>query len=135
MQQAGTVAGGAVTVLMEKDNANRYTSGGTAILAMNSLTMASGLPTGATGFSITGSAITATNAVGMKMWGTIVGPDVSPAEGVTNELVWVPPAGAPDYLVTTASVGASWLVNTYAGTTGPQWRWSAKWAVFPLTEL
>ena len=31
MMQAGTVAGGAITVLMEMDNADRYTSGGTAL--------------------------------------------------------------------------------------------------------
>ena len=36
--QAGTVGGGAVSVLMEIDNADRYTSGGTALLSQNCLT-------------------------------------------------------------------------------------------------
>lgn len=133
--QTGTVAGGAITVLMEKDNANRYTSGGTAATVMNSLTMGGALPTGASAFSRTGSAIVATDAAGMRMWGVTVGQDVSPAEGIPNELVWTPPAGAPDYLITTASLGASWLINTTAATTGATWLWSAKIAVFPLTDL
>lgn len=129
--QAGTVAGGAVTVLIEVDNADRYTSGGTAMTSQNVRTDGPALPTGVTAFSTVGSAITATNAVGIRLAGYLLGQDVSPAEGAVNEVIWVPQAG-PDILVPTASVGASFLVNTFAGTTGPTWFFSLKAAVVPL---
>lgn len=128
LQQAGTVAGGAVTVIMEKDNADRYTSGGTAMTAYND--HGEDLPTGVAFYSTIGSAITATNAYGIQMWAPLVGQDVSPAEGVSNELVWTPP-GALDFLVGPAA----WLINTNAGTTGPTWQFSFKVAVFSSTEL
>lgn len=127
--QTGTVAGGAITVIMEKDNAARL-SGGSNMTSMNTLTMASGLPTGASALILP----TATNAYGLRMWGITVGQDVSPAEGVSNELVWTPPAG-PEYLVTTASVGAYWGINVNAGTTGATLFCTLKVAIFPLTEL
>lgn len=132
--QTGTVAGGAISVLMEKDNADRYTSGGTAATAVKNNTMVAGLPTGASAFSTTGSAIVATDAAGIRMWGVTVGMDVSPAEGVSNELVWTPPAG-PEVLITTAALGATWIINTSASTTGPTWFWAMKVAVFPLGQL
>ena len=142
LQQAGTVAGGAVSVLMEVDNANRYTSGGTACTAMNAWINGVGipgsltaLPTGITAFSVTGSAITATDAAGIRIWNSIVGQDVSPAEGVSNELVWTPPAGAPEFLSSSATLGASWLINTFAATTGPTWFYAMKIAAFPTSEL
>lgn len=133
--QTGTVAGGAISVIMEVDNADRYTSGGTAMTCVNSRTdFSNTIPDGAF-HEATGTAITATNAYGNRIWGVTVGQDVSPAEGVSNELVWTPPNGTPEFLVPTASVGASWLINTNAGTTGATWFYSFKVAIFPITEL
>ena len=129
--QAGTVAGGAITYLMEMDNANRYTSGGTAMTSLNCRTDGATLPTGVAMYSTVGSAIVATDAVGIRMDGALIGQDVSPAEGAVNQIIWTPQAGL-DYLVPTASLGASWLVNTSAGTTGPTWFFSFKAAVVPL---
>lgn len=129
--QAGTVGGGAVTVLLEADNADRYTSGGTAMTVMAADLSATALPTGASAFSTIGSAIVATDAVGIRMAGYLLGQDVSPAEGAVNEVVWTPTAGL-DILKTSATLGASWLVNTFAGTTGPTWFWSMKVAIIPL---
>jgi len=130
--QAGTVAGGAVTVLIEADNADRYTSGGTAMTAANVRTDGAALPSGVAGYSTVGSAIVATDAVGIRLAGYLLGQDVSPAEGAVNEVVWAPQAG-PDLLVPTATLGASLLVNTSAATTGPTWFWSIKAAVVPLS--
>lgn len=130
--QAGTVAGGAVTVLMEMDNADRYTSGGTAATVMSTDLRNTALPSGATAFSTSGAAIVATDAVGVRMAGYLLGQDVSPAEGAVNEIIWTPSAG-PDILTTTASRGASWLINTSAASTGPTWLWSLKVAIFPLS--
>ncbi len=132
--QAGTVAGGAVSVFLEQDNAARYSSGGTAMTVMNTKGTVVALPTGVTAFSTAGGAITATDAVGIRMAGYLLGQDVSPAEGAVNEIVWMPQAGI-DILLPTASVGASWLINTFAGTTGPTWFWSLKFAVVPTSWL
>ena len=134
--QAGTVGGGAVSVLMEIDNADRYTSGGTALLSQNCLTkgptLASRITAGAMAMYDTNStAITATDAVGIRTYGALLGQDVSPAEGAVNEIIWTPQAGI-DILAPTASLGASWLINTFAGVTGPTWFYSFKVAVVPL---
>lgn len=133
LQQAGTVAGGAVQVIMEVDNADRYTSGGTALTALNAKIggpALTSLNTNLAMYSTIGSAITATNAYGVQIWAPLVGQDVSPAEGVTNELVWTPP-GSPEILVGPAA----WLIYTNAGTTGPTWQFSFKVAAFLTTEL
>ena len=132
--QAGTVAGGAVTVLLEMDNADRYTSGGTAMTTQNVKTTGPAIPSGVAAYSTIGSAITATNAVGIRMGGYLLGQDVSPAEGAVNEIIWTPQAGT-EVLAPTASLGASFLINTFAGTTGPTWFFSLKAAVVPLSWL
>lgn len=117
LAQTGTVAGGDIIVLMEKDNALRHSTGGTPVTPVNSrprhARVASGRfytnPTAIAGF-------------GVRMLGQRVAPDVSPAEGVINEIVWTP-AGALDYI----DGPGAWLVFTYAGTTGPTWLWEFKW--------
>ena len=139
--QAGTVAGGAVTVLMEIDNANRYTSGGTALISQNCKTdgvALASLDNFTAGdiamYDTNSTAITATDAVGIRTFGALLGQDVSPAEGAVNEIIWTPQAGV-DILVPTASLGASWLINTSAASTGPTWIYSFKVAVIPLGWL
>lgn len=133
--QTGTVAGGAISVIMEVDNAARLSSGGTAMTLVNARTDGINAVTGLSFHSATGSAIVATNAYGNRIWGVTVGQDVSPAEGVSNELVWTPPAGAPEILVANATQGCSWLIYTLAASTGPTWFYSFKVAAFPLKEL
>lgn len=138
--QAGSVAGGAVTVLIETDNANRYTSGGTALLSQNvktnGPTLASRLAAAGdiAAYDTNGSAITATDAVGIRLYGALLGQDVSPAEGAVNEVIWTPQAGV-DVLAPTATLGASLVVNTFAANTGPTWFYSIKAAVVPLGWL
>ena len=62
------------------------------------------------------------------------------ADGVTlnagtgGAVIWSPVAGI-DILVPTASLGASWIINTSAGTTGPTWIYEFKAAVVPLDWL
>ncbi|KKM13472.1 hypothetical protein LCGC14_1715850 [marine sediment metagenome] len=135
LQQAGTVAGGAITVIMETDNADRYTSGGTALTVLNARTDGGALPSSGgvspAMYSRISTAITATNAYGNQIWSVIVGQDISPAEGVPNELVWTPPAGAPEFLVGPAA----WLIYTNAASTGPTWLFSFKIAAFLTTDL
>lgn len=134
LQQAGSVAGAAVTVIMEVDNADRYTSGGAALTVLNARTDGPGLPSSggvAPVMHVRSTAILATNAYGVQIWAPLVGPDISPAEGVTNELVWTPPAGAPEFLIGPAA----WLINTNAATTAPTWNYAFKIAAFLTTEL
>lgn len=136
LQQAGTVAGGAVNVVMEVDNASRFSSGGTAMTAQNAnFRYSSTLPTGITARSSIGSAIVATSTMGIRIWGGVVGQDVSPAEGVPNELVWTPPAGGIEMLESTASRGSAWVIYTWAAVTAPTWLASFKVAIFPTKDL
>ncbi len=134
LQQAGSVAGAAIQVIMEVDNADRYTSGGAALTVLNARTDGPALPSSG-GVSpvmyVRSTAIVATNAYGVQIWPPLVGPDISSAEGVTNELVWTPPAGAPEILVGPAA----WLINTNAGSTAPTWNYAFKIAAFLTTEL
>jgi hypothetical protein len=115
--QSGTVAGAAITVSMEIDDATRYSSSGTAETILSSRTddpraencVFYSTPTASSGY---GQAI--------KHW--LVGQDVSPAEGAVQNIEWTP--SYPILLVGTAT----WAVYTYAGTTGPTWHWSFAWA-------
>lgn len=140
--QAGTVGGGPVSVLLEIDNADRYTSGGTALLSQNCLTSGPALSaatrvnssTAVAMYDTNSTAITATNAVGIRTFSALLGQDVSPAEGAVNEIIWTPQAGI-DILAPTASLGASMLVQTFAAVTGPTWFYSFKVAVVPLSWL
>ena len=135
LQQAGTVAGGAITVIMEVDNADRYTSGGTAMGVLNANTGISRVFTDLNSalafYSTIGSAITATNAFGVEIWSPLVGQDVSPAEGITNELVYTPPAGAPEFIQGPAGL----LIYTNASTTAPTWFGRFKIAAFKTADL
>ena len=128
LNQAGNVAGAAITVLMETDNADRYTSDGTAATVLNKQTASSNTAL-STFFSATNSAITATDAYGVRIMGLVTGQDISPAEGIITEIVWTPTSGL-ELLVGPAA----WLVYTYAGTTGPTWLWSFSWAEIATTD-
>ncbi len=122
--QTGTVAGAAVDVIIEFDDADRVTSG-TAETVLSSRTDQPIPPT-----CTFQSTVTAPSGYGVRVAGYTLGQDVSPAEGAVNEIIWAPTAGL-DLLVGPAAM----CVYTYAGTTGPTWFWSAKWAEFPKQWL
>ena len=124
--QTGTVAGGAITVIIEMDNADRYSSSGTSETILNNKT--GGVVS--TGNCVLYSGATATNAYGVRNFGVTVGPDVEPAEGISNEILWTP-TSTPEFLVGPAS----FLIYTFAATTGPTWLWTIKWAEFPEAWL
>jgi hypothetical protein len=133
--QTGTVAGGAIGVIMEIDDTDRYSSGGTVatVLATNLRGAREGMVAGVTPklWSATGSAVVATNAYGVRHAGYTLGQDVSPAEGAVNELIWTPSAGV-DFLIGPAS----WLIYTYvAAGQAPSWIWSFKFAQFPSSWM
>lgn len=128
--QTGTVAGGDIQVIIEFDNALRYSSSGTAETTFCSRTDGKGALAGTPGCTFRSNP-TATNAYGIRVAGYDLGPDVSPAEGAVQELLWRPENGVPDFLVGPAS----WNVYTSAGSTGPTWLWTFKWAEIPSAWL
>ncbi len=125
--QSGTVAGGAVDVIMEFDNAARYSSVGTAETMFNARTDLAGVITPACTLRTNP---TAASGYGVRVMGLTLGQDVSPAEGAVQEIIWTPAAGM-DFLVGPAA----WNVFTYAAVTAPTWLWTFKWAEIPSGEI
>lgn len=130
LAQTGTVAGDIVNVIVEIDNTNRHSSGGTAELPFCSRTDS---PLGAVAADGTGankgilrSGATASAGMGQRIDAGIAGPDVSPAEGAFNPYVYEPSSGI-DWL----APGSSCLVYAYAGTTGPTLIWGFKTVEVP----
>ena len=124
--QTGTVAGDTISVIVEIDNADRYSSGGASETIFNSRTGGAGLPTPQCTLFSTPTVVT---GYGIRVMGINLAQDVAPAEGISNEVIWTPTG--PDFLVGPANLN----VYTYAGTTGPTWFWTFKWAEFPLARL
>lgn len=122
--QGGTVAGAVVTVVIEFDDTTRITSG-------TAETVFCSRPRAQQQQECTlRSTVTADAGYGVRVAGWQVGADVEPAEGAVQEILWTP-TGSLDFL----DGPASWLIYTYAGTTGPSWFWTLKWAEIPTAEL
>lgn len=124
--QTGTVAGDAISVIIEMDNADRYASSGTSETVLNTKTGGSVVTNACTVYS----GATAESGYGARLFGITVAQDVAPAEGISNEIIWTP-TSTPEFLVGPAA----FLVYTYAATTGPTWFWTLKWAEFPTSWL
>lgn len=125
LAQAGTVAGGAISVVVEIDNADPYASGGTALTALSLRTdgVYAALCTPRINPTLT------TGAYGVVVQSYFVGPDVSTAEGAINGIYWTPKA--PIFLVGPASL----KVYTWAGTTAPTWFPALSWAEIPSSSI
>lgn len=128
--QTGTVAGGAIDIIIEKDNVERYNTGGTSEKVFNSRTDLAEQGDATQNKCTLISTATALAGYGTRLMGKTVGADVDTAEGVDTEYLWTP-AGGPDILIGPAA----FLVYTYAGTTGPTWYWNIKWLEFPIARL
>ena len=124
LSQTGTVAGALINVVMEFDDTLRYASGGTSETTFNARPGKGASPV------LCRSGATAAAGYGIRVAGWQVGADVDTAEGAIHELLWTP-TGSLDFL----DGPASWLIYTYAGTTGPTWLWTIKYAVIPTIEL
>lgn len=126
LAQTGTVAGGAIDVIIEFDNIAGYASGGTAETVLGARTTG-----GPTNLCSVYSGATATAGYGVRVFARTFAQDVTPASTeFIPEVVWAPIAGL-DHLVGPACM----KVFTYAGTTGPTWFWTVKWAEFPTAWL
>lgn len=119
LSQSGTVAGGDISVVIEMDDVDRYSSGGTAETVFTPRKTDVRTPACSVYSSATTSA-----GYGVRIWGGTIGPDVSPAEGAVQGPFWRPEM--PYFIEGPASL----LVYTYAAVTAPTWLWSLGWAEF-----
>lgn len=122
--QTGSVAGGAIDVIVEIDNTIRWSSGGTVETVLSSRPSL-----GKTSQCIAYSNPTAASGYGVRVDGVTLGQDVSPAEGAIQQYIWTP-TSTMDIL----DPGMTFLVYTYAASTGPTWFWTIKWAEIPVSE-
>ena len=121
--QTGTVAGGDIDVIIEIDNIDRFSTGGTIELLYNpSLTNRISGCTFRTG-------ATALAGFGATCNRYDLAADVSPAEGAVQGPFWKPEV---PYLL---EGPASWLIYTNAATTGPTWWWNAGFAAYPTVDF
>jgi hypothetical protein len=127
LSQTGGVAGGDIELVIEIDNANRYSSGGTEETRFNLRTDKAN-STDSDDIAVYSGA-TATNAFGQRVFSADIAADVSPAEGILPGPLWVP--SVPYMLVGPASL----LVFTSAGTTGPTWLWSIGYLQLRTADL
>lgn len=125
LRQAGTVAGGQIDVIIEIDNADRYSSGGTSETVLSSRT-----DNPVTNNCTLYSGATAAAGYGVRIFGLVgLEQDVTPLYPELSGVDWI--GDGSDYLVGPAA----FAVYTYAATTGPTWSWAVKWAEIPSTDL
>jgi hypothetical protein len=124
LTQAGSVAGGDVTMIIATDNILRYASGGTAMTVTNRR-KSSGISNQCTVYS----GATATNVAGDPIFAAVTAPDVSPAEGAVQGPYWS--AELPYVL----EGPAAFLVYTFAASTGPTFMPVLGFAEMPLHTL
>ena len=124
LAQAGTVAGGDITINGELVRTSAYASGGTSELVrgMNTLYYAGNNK------CLFYSGATATAGYGITIGEPFtLAADVSPAEGVINVPSWSPPPG------TVLAPGSSLQLFVSSGTTGATLQWRAEWYEIPRT--
>lgn len=125
LTQTGTVAGGDVFVEIEAASPSAFSSG----TLEKAVSGAFGMPSAPAEQCGAYSTVTAIAGYGMKLYHYTLGPDVSPAEGVINNLEYSPPPGL--FLWPNSSLS----VFTYAASTGPTWDWGIEWYEIPLSWL
>ncbi len=126
-RQAGTVAGGVITVNITVDSKLRFSAGGTAQTIRNNRTDAP-LSSNCSAYS-GGGAITAL-ALGIHrtIWSSFLSPDVSPTAdiefpGFSNCVDWTAHKYLPPVLVGPASL----VIYAWAAATQPSWFYTIQW--------
>ena len=130
--QVGTVAGDNISVHISADSTNLFSSGGTSETIKSTRTDNTRNSAATFYSAATAAAATASRIV---LDHDVIAEDVDPAsaDAARFDYLWTPATNGmgPVYLVGPAS----FLVYTYAATTGPTWRWSVVWAEIPESEL
>ena len=129
--QAGTAAGGDISVMLSYDSVNRFSTGGTseAIRSLRTdqpVSPLCSLYSGAT-------AAAATNARVLLSLGEV--PAVAGANTATRQDSYLSLAAYRDFLPGLLVGPAAFLVFTYAAATGPTWEWSVAWAEIPTSDI
>ena len=124
LSQTGTVAGGAIDVIIEMAAVDKFSTGGVIEGVFN---VRSGQRN--VSKSLLRSGATAFTGDGVRLFGATIGQDVSPAEGAVQGPFWKPEL--PYFLQGPASLA----IFTYAATTGPTWFWSIGFAEFETRDL
>ncbi len=128
LNQTGSVAGAAIDVIAFLDKVDRYSSGGTNEGSISSRPLSRN--TAVCSIFSNPTATAAATGAGKRIDGVTTGPDVSPAEGALQQYLWTPTSG-----IDLMDPGSALLVYTYAGSTGPSWFWTFKWAEVPVSWL
>lgn len=122
LSQAGTVAGDFIDIIIEADNIAAYASGGTAE-TLYYFRNGGSFTTGCAVYS----GATATAGYGVALHHERMAEDVDPASADASNFRW---SWVPDFILPLVGP-ASLKVFTFAGTTGPTWRWSVGFADVP----
>jgi len=125
--QTGTVAGGEIALLMEIDDGERYSTGGTAEKVLSSRT---DMPIKNVCTLYSGA--TATAGYGVGIYHAEVVQDIDPAAADDwrwHNILWTP--SLPNFVVG----DGAWAIYTVAGSTGMTMYWSLAWAEIPSSSL
>lgn len=129
--QAGTVAGGDISVVLSYDSVNRYSSGGTSE-SIRALRTDQPVTPACTVYS-NPTAAAATNARVLLSLGEV--PAVAGAGTATRSDSYINLAAARDFIPPLLVGPAAFLVFSYAAATGPTWEWSVAWCEVPSSDL
>lgn len=129
--QAGTAAGGDISVVLSFDSVDRYSSGGTSesIRSLRTDQPVSPLCTLYSG----ATAAAATNARTLLSLGEV--PAVAGANTATRSDSYLNMAALRDFFPPLLVGPAAFLVFTYAASTGPTWEWAIGWAEVPSSDV
>lgn len=133
LRQAGTVAGGIITTTIAIETAKvRYSSGGTAETNIISTRTDKPVSPRCTLYSLPTAAAAGTACA---IFHDIVAPDVAPASADAARFTVDWPAAGHLYLPKFLVGPASFLVFSYAATTGPTYQWALAWGEIPSSDL
>lgn len=123
LSQSGSVAGGAVDVIISIDRDNTRRSSGGTVEKVYGVRKGRSTPV-----AVYSTNPTASSGYGIRVWAATIGQDVSPAEGAVPGPFWRPEI--PLELEGPASL----LIYTYAASTAPTWYWSIGFGEFLTSE-
>ena len=133
LRQAGTVAGGLITTTIAIETTKvRYSSGGTAETNIIATRTDKPLSPRCTLYSLPTAAAAGTACA---IFHDIVAPDVAPASADAARFTVDWPAPGHPYVPLFLVGPASFLVFSYAATTGPSYQWALAFGEIPSSDL
>ena len=131
LNQGGTVAGGAITVLITLSDKIRYSSGG-VLLAPKNMRFDASRTSGCSFYTGSTDIVAAANSEDITLYATILDQDVATIpSGIGTRVHWT----ARQYLAPELIGPASLVIYAVAGTTQPSFFYTVKYAAFDTTEV